>query len=108
MNGPTHSLHFGFVLISLANLLVIALLIVVIVLACALRRLEKKHLSTHEALPTPAGSRGADESETAEGEGIARTTQLGFANGCAAPGNRAKHLLWWMYHTGKGEYLNEQ
>jgi hypothetical protein len=33
MNGPAQYPHFGFILISLANLLVIALLIVVFVLA---------------------------------------------------------------------------
>ena len=49
MNGPAHYLHVGFLLISLANLLVIALLIVVFVLAVALRRPEKQRLSTLEA-----------------------------------------------------------
>lgn len=49
MNGPAQYLHFGFILISLANLLVIALLIVVFVLAVALRRPERQHLSTLEA-----------------------------------------------------------
>jgi hypothetical protein len=71
MNSPAQYLQFGFIQISLANLLVIVLLIVVFVLAVALRRPEKQRLSTLEALPTPAGSRGADERETAEGEGIA-------------------------------------
>ena len=49
MNSPAQYLHFGFILISLANLLVIALLIVVFLLAVALRRPEKHHLSTLEA-----------------------------------------------------------
>ncbi len=51
MNGPAQYLHFGFILISLANLLVIALLIVVFVLAVALRRPEKQRLSTLETAP---------------------------------------------------------
>lgn len=50
MNGPALYLHFGFILISLANLLVIALLIVVFVLAVALRRPQKQRLSTIEAV----------------------------------------------------------
>jgi hypothetical protein len=40
MDGPAQYLHFGFILISLANLIVIALLIVVFILAVALRRIE--------------------------------------------------------------------
>ncbi len=53
MNGPAQYLHFGFILISLANLLVIALLIVVFLLAVALRRPEKQHISTIEAVAHP-------------------------------------------------------
>ena len=53
MNGPAQYLHFGFILISLANLLVIALLIVVFVLAVALRRPERQRLSTLEAVAHP-------------------------------------------------------
>jgi large-conductance mechanosensitive channel len=53
MNGPAQYLHFGFILISLANLLVIALLIVVFVLAVALRRPERQHLSTLEEVAPP-------------------------------------------------------
>ena len=69
MNGPAQYLHVGFILISLANLLVIALLIVVFLLAVALRRPEKQRLSTIEALPTPVEEgREADERETAEQE----------------------------------------
>jgi mannose/fructose/N-acetylgalactosamine-specific phosphotransferase system component IIC len=51
MNGPAHYFHLGFLLISVANLIVIALLIVVFVLAVALRPPEKQHLSTLEARP---------------------------------------------------------
>jgi uncharacterized membrane protein len=51
MNGPAQYLHFGFILISLANLLVIALLIVVFALAVALRRPAKQRPSTIEAVP---------------------------------------------------------
>ena len=65
MNGPAQYLHFGFILISLANLLVIALLIVVFVLAVALRPPERQHLSTLEARPEPeeAGDRALTEGE---------------------------------------------
>lgn len=57
MNGPAQYLHFGFILISLANLLVIALLVVIFVLAVALRLPEKQRLSTIEvgAYPDEAG-----------------------------------------------------
>ena len=51
MNGPALYLHFGFILISVANLIVIALMIVVFVLAVALRRPERQRLSTLEARP---------------------------------------------------------
>ena len=53
MNGPAQYLHIRFILISLANLLVIALLIVVFMLAVALRQPEKQRLSTIEAVPSP-------------------------------------------------------
>ena len=46
MNSPAQYLHFGFLLISLANLCVIALLIVVFLLAVTLRRPAKQRLST--------------------------------------------------------------
>jgi large-conductance mechanosensitive channel len=49
MSGPAQYLHFGFILISLANLIVIALLIVVFVLAVTLRRPTKQRLTTIEA-----------------------------------------------------------
>jgi len=51
MNGPAQYLHVGFILISLANLLVIALLLVVFVLAVALRPPHKQHISTIETTP---------------------------------------------------------
>lgn len=51
LNSPAVYLHFGFILISLANLLVIALLVVVFVLAVALRWPEKQRRSTLEAVP---------------------------------------------------------
>ena len=51
MYGPAQYVHIGFILISLANLVVIVLLIVVFVLAIALRLPEKQHLSTLEAAP---------------------------------------------------------
>jgi large-conductance mechanosensitive channel len=65
MNSPAQYLHFGFILISLANLLVIALLIVVFMLAVALRRPEKQRLSALEAVPEPeeAGDRDLIEPE---------------------------------------------
>ncbi len=66
MNGPAHYLHVGFLLISLANLLVIALLIVVFVLAVVLRRPTKQRLSTIEAGAYPG--RTADDGAMAEAE----------------------------------------
>lgn len=51
MNSTALYLHLGFILISPANLIVIVLLIVVFVLAVALRFPEKQHLSTLEARP---------------------------------------------------------
>lgn len=62
MNDPAQYLHFGFILISLANLLVIALLIVVFVSAVALRPPEKQRLSTLEAVAQPAET-GNDEAD---------------------------------------------
>ena len=53
MNSPAQYLHFGFILISVANLLVIALLIIVFSLAVALRLPEKQRLSTIEAVAHP-------------------------------------------------------
>jgi len=51
MNGPAYYLHFGFVMISLANLIVIILLLVFFFLAVTLRLPEKQHLSTLETIP---------------------------------------------------------
>lgn len=65
MNNPAQYLHIGFILISVANLLVIALLIVVFALAVSLRRPEKQRLSTLEAVPQPGES---DDGEMAEAE----------------------------------------
>ena len=56
MGGPAVYLHIGFILISLANLIVIALLIVVFVLAVTLRRPEKSRVSTIEAAPQTSGA----------------------------------------------------
>jgi large-conductance mechanosensitive channel len=61
MNGPAQYLHFGFILISLANVLVIALLIVVFLLAVALRLPEKQHLSTLEEEVHPDEAMGKTE-----------------------------------------------
>ncbi len=69
MNSPAVYLHVGFILISVANLLVIALLIVVFVLAVALRLPERQRFSTLEALPTPVEEgREAGEQATTEAE----------------------------------------
>ena len=69
MNSPAVYLQFGFIQISLANLLVIVLLIVVFVLAVVLRRPEKQRLSTLESVPTPVeDGREANEREMAEQE----------------------------------------
>ncbi len=51
MGGPALYLHVGFILISLANLIVIGLLIVVFILAVMLRRPEKHRISTIETVP---------------------------------------------------------
>ncbi len=58
MGGPAVYLHLGFILISVANLIVIALLIVVFVLAVTLRRPEKSRISTIEAAPDTDGTVG--------------------------------------------------
>jgi uncharacterized membrane protein len=65
MGGPALYVHIGFILISLANLIVIALLIVVFVLAVTLRRPEKSRVSTIEAAPDVRGTVGG---QTAEAE----------------------------------------
>lgn len=51
MNGPAQYLQWGFIQISLANLIVIGLLIVVFALAVIARRREKNRVSTLEAPP---------------------------------------------------------
>lgn len=63
MNGPAQYLHLGFILISVANLIVIALLIVVFLLVVALRLPEKQRLSTLETVPTPEGTGDGDVTE---------------------------------------------
>jgi NADH:ubiquinone oxidoreductase subunit 3 (subunit A) len=60
MGGTAQYLHAGFILISVANLIVIALLIVVFVLAVTLRRPEKSRISTLEAAPETAGTAGKE------------------------------------------------
>jgi hypothetical protein len=65
MGGTAQYLHAGFILISIANLIVIALLLVVFVLAVALRRPEKLRISTIEAAPATAGTAG-EEAANAE------------------------------------------
>lgn len=62
MGGPAIYLHIGFILISLANLIVVALLIVVFILAVMLRRPEKSHVSTIEAVP--------ENSEAVDGQSV--------------------------------------
>lgn len=56
MNGPAQYLQIGFIVISMANLIVIALLILVFALAVALRRPEKQRLSTLEVAQTSSGT----------------------------------------------------
>ncbi len=65
MGGPAQYLHIGFILISLANLIVIALLIVVFALAVTLRRPAKRRLTTIEA---PAETGGTAMRETPDAE----------------------------------------
>jgi hypothetical protein len=62
MTSPTLYLHAGFILISVANLIVIGLLIVIFMFAVTLRRPEKSHLSTL-ATPTDANKMLAEDSE---------------------------------------------
>jgi mannose/fructose/N-acetylgalactosamine-specific phosphotransferase system component IIC len=51
MDGPAQYLQWGFIQISLANLVVIGLMIVVFALAVIARRREKNRVSTLEANP---------------------------------------------------------
>ena len=65
MNDPAQYLHIGFILISVANLIVIALLIVIFMLAVALRPPERQRISTLEARPEleETGDRALAEGE---------------------------------------------
>ncbi len=54
MDGPAQYLQLGFIQISLANLIVIGLLLVIFAIAVVARRLEKNRPSTLEAVPPPA------------------------------------------------------
>ncbi len=63
MGGPALYLHVGFILISLANLIVIALLIVVFILAVTLRRPEKHRISTIETVPDAGRKLSADTAD---------------------------------------------
>ncbi len=64
MGGLAQYLHIGFILISLANLIVIALLIVVFVLAVTLRRPAKRRLTTIEASAETSGTAMRETSDT--------------------------------------------
>lgn len=68
MAGPAQYLHLGFILISLANLMVIALLIVVFALAVTLRRPAKQRLSIIEAAPE-SGEAANDGNSATDKEG---------------------------------------
>ncbi|HLZ24230.1 MAG TPA: hypothetical protein VKQ30_19125 [Ktedonobacterales bacterium] len=50
MGGTAQYLHWGFILISVANLIVIGLLIVIFALAVLVRRRSETHLSTLDAV----------------------------------------------------------
>lgn len=67
MNGPAQYLHIGFILISLANLIVIALLLLFFMLAVALRLPEKHRLSTLEAEQHPGGAGDGEMTEEVVG-----------------------------------------
>ncbi|MEO7021138.1 MAG: hypothetical protein ABI234_13360 [Ktedonobacteraceae bacterium] len=56
MNGTAQYFHIGFILISLANVIVILLLLLVFALAVVLRRPEKQRLSTLEAVQHLGGA----------------------------------------------------
>ena len=60
MGGTAQYLHAGFFLISIANLIVIGLLIVVFVLAVTLRGPEESPISSIEAVPDTAGTVGEE------------------------------------------------
>ena len=61
MNSPAQYLQFGFISISLANLLVIVLLIVVFILAVTLRPPEKQYISTIEVETQPDDTGNAEK-----------------------------------------------
>lgn len=63
MGGPAQYLHAGFILISVANLIVIALLIVVFVLAVILRRPEKSRISIIEGAPDLRGTASGQKAD---------------------------------------------
>jgi hypothetical protein len=65
MNSPAQYLQFGFVSISVANLLVIVLLIVIFIIAVTLRMPEKQHISTIE-IDTHPDEASAGEKANAE------------------------------------------
>jgi hypothetical protein len=64
MGGPAQYLHIGFILISLANLIVIALLVVVFILAATLRRPEKHRIPTIETVPDAGKKLSGDTAGT--------------------------------------------
>lgn len=63
MSGPAQYLHWGFILISVANLIVIGLLILVFVLAVLLRRPGEPRASVLDPATT-----GVETGTVAEGE----------------------------------------
>ena len=62
MDGPAQYLQWGFIQISLANLIVIGLLIVVFALAVIIRRGEKNRAPTIE-VPPPLAEKKAEKKE---------------------------------------------
>jgi hypothetical protein len=63
MSGPAQYLHWGFILISVANLIVIGLLIVVFVLAVLLRRPGEPRASVLDPATSGVDTGPADEEE---------------------------------------------
>lgn len=63
MSGPAQYLHWGFILISVANLIVIGLLILVFVLAVLLRRPSELRASVLDSSTTSVDAGVADEEE---------------------------------------------
>ena len=64
MGGPAQYLQAGFLLISVANLVVIVLLVIVFVLAVTLRRPEKSRISTIEVVPDSGGTVSKETTES--------------------------------------------